>query len=135
MRHATFAGFARETLVRRRTDTSRGGILQGVVDLASAPDWYLTLQGDEPLVYPEIVRLVTQTVTAGISCAIITNGRFRPRYITSLAAAGAPAANRFSRRRRPGGARAQSGLERSEGRLVEGIARARGCAACRCKLR
>jgi molybdenum cofactor biosynthesis enzyme MoaA len=49
---------------------------------------YLTLQGDEPLVYPEIVRLVAQTVTAGISCAIITNGWFRPRYITSLAAAG-----------------------------------------------
>jgi MoaA/NifB/PqqE/SkfB family radical SAM enzyme len=49
---------------------------------------YLTLQGGEPLVHPDIVRLVSQTVEAGISCAIITNGWFLSRYIGPLAAAG-----------------------------------------------
>jgi len=42
---------------------------------------YLTLQGGEPLVHPGIVRLVSQTAEAGISCAAITNGWFLPRYI------------------------------------------------------
>jgi molybdenum cofactor biosynthesis enzyme MoaA len=42
---------------------------------------YMRLQGGEPLVHPDIVRLVSQTVTAGMSCAIITNGWFLPRYI------------------------------------------------------
>ncbi|MBV9374898.1 MAG: radical SAM protein [Alphaproteobacteria bacterium] len=49
---------------------------------------YLTLQGGEPLVHPDVVRLVSQTVAAGISCAIITNGWFLSRYIRSLADAG-----------------------------------------------
>jgi MoaA/NifB/PqqE/SkfB family radical SAM enzyme len=41
----------------------------------------MTLQGGEPLVNPDIVRLVSHTAAAGISCAIITNGWFLPRYI------------------------------------------------------
>ncbi len=48
----------------------------------------MTLQGGEPLVHPEIVRLVSQTAAAGISCAVITNGWFLSRYVASLAAAG-----------------------------------------------
>lgn len=49
---------------------------------------YMTLQGGEPPVHPDIIRLVSRTAAAGISCAIITNGWFLPRYIASLAAAG-----------------------------------------------
>jgi len=49
---------------------------------------YITLQGGEPLVHPGIVRLVSQTAAAGMSCAVITNGWFLPRYIGSLAGAG-----------------------------------------------
>src|SRR5215469_4970323 len=49
---------------------------------------YVTLQGGEPLVHPDIVRLVSQTMAAGISCAVITNGWFLPRHIASLASAG-----------------------------------------------
>ena len=48
----------------------------------------MTLQRGEPLVHPEVVQLVSQTVATGISCAIITNGWFLSRYIKSLAAAG-----------------------------------------------
>ena len=49
---------------------------------------YMTLQGGGPLVHPEIARFVLQTAAAGISCAVITNGWFLPRYIDRLAAAG-----------------------------------------------
>src|SRR5215472_17380187 len=44
---------------------------------------YMTLQGGEPLVHPEVIRLVSQTTEAGISCAVITNGWFLTRYIES----------------------------------------------------
>lgn len=49
---------------------------------------YVTLQGGEPLVHTEIVHLVSLTARAGVSCAIISNGWFLPRYIASLAEAG-----------------------------------------------
>jgi molybdenum cofactor biosynthesis enzyme MoaA len=49
---------------------------------------YMTLQGGEPLVHPDIVRLVSDTTATGISCAVITNGWFLPRYIEAMAAAG-----------------------------------------------
>jgi molybdenum cofactor biosynthesis enzyme MoaA len=49
---------------------------------------YMTLQGGEPLVHPEIVRLVAHTCASGIQCGVITNGWFLPRYIDPLAAAG-----------------------------------------------
>ncbi len=86
---------------------------------------YLTLQGGEPLVHPEIIRLVTQTARAGISCAVITNGWFLPRYIDRLAAAGlcqlivSIDSHKLAEHER------NRGLEGLERRLGEGIARAR----------
>jgi MoaA/NifB/PqqE/SkfB family radical SAM enzyme len=86
---------------------------------------YMTLQGGEPLVHPDIVRLVSQTAAAGISCAIITNGWFLPRYIGSLVAAGLErlivsidSAELAERER-------YRGLEGLERRLAESIGRAR----------
>src|SRR5271166_2916023 len=86
---------------------------------------YMTLQGGEPLVHPDIVRLVSQTAAAGISCAVITNGWFLPRYVGSLVAAGLDrliisidSADLSEHERNRG----LDGLER---RLVEGIAQAR----------
>ncbi|EEA01260.1 Radical SAM domain protein [Burkholderia sp. H160] len=49
---------------------------------------YMTLQGGEPLVHPEIASLVASTTKAGIQCGVITNGWFLSRHIESLAAAG-----------------------------------------------
>ena len=87
----------------------------------------MTLQGGEPLVHPDIVRLVSQTAAAGISCAIITNGWFLRRDIASLAAAGLnrliislDSATLAEHERNRG----LQGLER---RLADGIARAREC--------
>jgi MoaA/NifB/PqqE/SkfB family radical SAM enzyme len=84
----------------------------------------MTLQGGEPLVHPDIVRLVSETVAAGISCAVITNGWFLPRYIDRLAVAGldrliisidSADASEHERNR---------GLEGLEGRIAAGIDRA-----------
>jgi MoaA/NifB/PqqE/SkfB family radical SAM enzyme len=86
---------------------------------------FLTFQGGEPLVHPEIVPLVALTVSAGISCAVITNGWFLPRYIDDLAAAGLArlivsidSADRAEHER-------NRGLEGLDRRLIDGIARAR----------
>lgn len=49
---------------------------------------YITLQGGEPLVHPEVVRLVSDITHADIQAAIITNGWFLPRYVEALGAAG-----------------------------------------------
>ena len=49
---------------------------------------YMTFQGGEPLVHPEIDSLVASATKAGIQCGLITNGWFLPRHIEQLAAAG-----------------------------------------------
>jgi len=49
---------------------------------------YMTLQGGEPLVHPQIESLVSSATKAGIQCGVITNGWFLPRHIKQLAAAG-----------------------------------------------
>ncbi|MBB5420075.1 radical SAM protein [Paraburkholderia atlantica] len=49
---------------------------------------YMTLQGGEPLVHPQIASLVASATRAGIQCGVITNGWFLPRHIKQLAAAG-----------------------------------------------
>ena len=86
---------------------------------------YMTLQGGEPLVHPDVVRLVAETTAAGISCVVITNGWFLPRYIDSLVAAGldrlivsldSASLTEHEHNR---------GLEGLERRLADGIARAR----------
>src|SRR5205085_704753 len=49
---------------------------------------YLTFQGGEPLVHPQINSLVAAATAAGIQCGLITNGWFLPRHVDELAAAG-----------------------------------------------
>jgi len=75
-------------------------------------------------VHPDIVRLVSETAAAGVSCAVITNGWFLPRYIESLVAAGLSrlmvsidSAGLAEHER-------NRGLEGLEHRLAEGIAQA-----------
>jgi MoaA/NifB/PqqE/SkfB family radical SAM enzyme len=75
-------------------------------------------------VHPEIVRLFSETVVAGISCAVITNGWFLPRHIDTLVAAGLErliisidSANLAEHER-------NRGLEGLELRIAEGIDRA-----------
>lgn len=86
---------------------------------------FMTLQGGEPLVHPEVVRLVSTIAAAGISCALITNGWFLPRYIDALVAAGLArlivsidSADTAEHER-------NRGLPGLEPRLTKGISRAR----------
>jgi hypothetical protein len=86
---------------------------------------FVTLQGGEPLVHPEIARLVSLTAEAGLSCAVITNGWFLPRYIDALAQAGLSRLIVSIDSARLAEHERNRGLEGLERRLVEGIAGAR----------
>ena len=121
-----FCGFARDkTLAGPARYVDSDAFAQALPILYRRGIRYITLQGGEPLVHPDIVRLVSETAAAGISCAIITNGWFLPHYIESLAAAGLcrlivsiDSANLVEHER-------NRGLEGLEPRLAEGIAQAR----------
>ncbi|MBV8337055.1 MAG: radical SAM protein [Alphaproteobacteria bacterium] len=123
-----FCGFARDkTLIGPARYVDAGAYSRALPILHRRGIRYLTLQGGEPLVHPEVVRLVSQTVATGISCAIITNGWFLSRYIKSLAAAGLcrliislDSANLAEHE-------LNRGLEGLEHRIAEGIAQAREC--------
>jgi len=123
-----FCGFARDkTLIGPARYLDADAFSRALPILHRRGIRYMTLQGGEPLVHPDIVGLVSQTAAAGISCAVITNGWFLPRYIGYLAAAGLDrpiisidSANLAEHER-------NRGLEGLEHRLAEGIARARAC--------
>jgi MoaA/NifB/PqqE/SkfB family radical SAM enzyme len=86
---------------------------------------YMTFQGGEPLVHPEIVALVRAAAQAGVECGLITNGWFLAEYLDALAAAGlkrllvsidsASMARHDSNR----------GLDGLHRRIAKGVARAR----------
>jgi MoaA/NifB/PqqE/SkfB family radical SAM enzyme len=84
-----FCGYARDkTLIGERRYADADAFARALPILHRRGIRYMTLQGGEPLVHPDIIRLVADTAAVGIQCAIITNGWFLPRYIDSLAAAG-----------------------------------------------
>ena len=84
-----FCGFARDkTLVGPRRYVDPDAYAKALQILYRRRIRYLTVQGGEPLVHPDIVRLVADTGAAGIRCTVITNGWFLPRYIGPLAEAG-----------------------------------------------
>jgi MoaA/NifB/PqqE/SkfB family radical SAM enzyme len=49
---------------------------------------FLTFQGGEPLVHPQIDALVAEATAAEIQCGLITNGWFLSRHVDALVAAG-----------------------------------------------
>ena len=84
-----FCGFARQkTLVGPRQYADPDALERALPILYRRGIRYMTLQGGEPLVHPNIVRLVSLIASSGIQCALITNGWFLPRYIHALADAG-----------------------------------------------
>src|SRR5215471_9077065 len=84
-----FCGFARDkTLAGAARYVDTDAFSRALPILHRRGVRFITLQGGEPLVHPEVIQLVSQTTEAGISYAIITNGWFLPRYIESLAVAG-----------------------------------------------
>jgi MoaA/NifB/PqqE/SkfB family radical SAM enzyme len=93
---------------------------------------YLTFQGGEPLVHPQIATLVSAATQSGMECGLITNGWFLPRSIDDLAAVGLrrllvsiDSADMEEHER-------NRGLEGLEARIREGVARSRalGISVC-----
>ena len=120
-----FCGFSREKKLagpRRYIDPDE--FARAMPMLRNRRIRYMTLQGGEPLVHPQIESLVGSATKAGIQCGVITNGWFLPRHIKQLAAAGLKrllisidsADMREHERNR--------GLPGLEGRIREGIAQA-----------
>src|SRR5215469_937356 len=84
-----FCGFARQkNLVGPRRYVDASAFTRSLPILYRRGIRHMTLQGGEPLVHPDIVRLVADASKASIQCAVITNGWFLPRYIDKLAKAG-----------------------------------------------
>lgn len=121
-----FCGFARDknlTGPRRYIDLAE--FARALPILRRRRIRYMTFQGGEPLVHPDIVGLVQAAAQAGIECGLITNGWFLPEHIDALVAAGLRRllvsidSDRMAKHEHN---RGLSGLKR---RIVEGIARAR----------
>ena len=120
-----FCGFARDkTLAGAARYVDADAFARALRILYRRKIRYMTLQGGEPLVHPDIVRLVSETVAAGISCAVITNGWFLPRYIDPLAAAGLERLIISLDSANPAEHERNRGLEGLDRRIAEGIARA-----------
>ena len=121
-----FCGFARDkTLAGPARYVDADAFSRALPILHRRGIRYMTLQGGEPLVHPDIVQLVSQTTEAGISCAVITNGWFLPRYIGSLASAGLDRLIVSIDSAELSEHENNRGLKGLEIRLVEGIAEAR----------
>jgi MoaA/NifB/PqqE/SkfB family radical SAM enzyme len=84
-----FCGFARDkTLAGPRRYIDLAEFSRALPILRRRRIRYMTFQGGEPLVHPDIVALVRSATQAGIECGVITNGWFLPEHIEALAAAG-----------------------------------------------
>jgi MoaA/NifB/PqqE/SkfB family radical SAM enzyme len=123
-----FCGFARDKMpngAARCVDVE--GFARALPILYRRGIRYMTLQGGEPLVHPDIVELVSLIASAGISCGVITNGWFLPRHVAALAAAGLSRLIVSIDSAELAAHERNRGLEGLERRLVEGIAAARRC--------
>lgn len=81
-----FCGFSREKSTgRQRRHLDLEEFTRALPILRRHGIRYLTYQGGEPLVHPQIVELVSVASRSGIQCGLITNGWFLPRFVTSLA--------------------------------------------------
>ncbi len=85
---------------------------------------YMTFQGGEPLVHPQIESLVASATKAGMQCGLITNGWFLSRHIEQLAAAGLKRLLVSIDSANMGEHEHNRGLQGLEARIADGIARA-----------
>ncbi|HKD52898.1 MAG TPA: radical SAM protein [Steroidobacteraceae bacterium] len=83
-----FCGFARDKNVGARRYLDLAGFTRALPIMRRRRIRYMTFQGGEPLVHPDVVGLVRAATQAGVECGLITNGWFLPEYIEALAAAG-----------------------------------------------
>jgi MoaA/NifB/PqqE/SkfB family radical SAM enzyme len=84
-----FCGFARQkNLVGPRRYLDLAAFTRALPIMRRNRFRYMTFQGGEPLVHPQIVQLVGRATDAGIHCGLITNGWFLSRDLEALTRAG-----------------------------------------------
>lgn len=121
-----FCGFSRDKhLVGPRRHIDLGEFSRALPLLRRRRVRYMTFQGGEPLVHPDIVGLVAAATRAGIQCGLITNGWFLPQHVDDLAAAGLKRLIVSIDSDRMSAHEANRGLQGLKPRIVQGISRAR----------
>ncbi len=122
-----FCGFSRDkNLVGPRRYIDLDDFTRALPILRRRRIRYMTLQGGEPLVHPEVVGLVSAATAAGIQCGLITNGWFLTRHVDALAAAGLKRLLISIDSHNMTEHDANRGLDGLHARIAEGIARAHG---------
>jgi MoaA/NifB/PqqE/SkfB family radical SAM enzyme len=120
-----FCGFARQkNLIGPRRYVDLEEFTRALPVLRRRHIRYMTFQGGEPLVHPQIAELVASASAAGIHTGLITNGWFLPRYIDALAAAGLKRLLISIDSDSMAKHEANRGLEGLDRRIEQGIARA-----------
>jgi MoaA/NifB/PqqE/SkfB family radical SAM enzyme len=85
----SFCSYARDKeIVTEKRWIDRAAFARALPILHRRGIRYLNFQGGEPLLHPEIARLVADTHGAGVRPAVITNGWMLPQKIEALIAAG-----------------------------------------------
>ncbi len=84
-----FCGFSRDKTLRApRRYVDPAAFARTLPILHRRGVRYVTFQGGEPLLHPEIIRLVSDATVAGMRSSLITNGWFLLRHVDALAGAG-----------------------------------------------
>ena len=121
-----FCGFSRDkNLVGPRRYVDLAEFSRALPILRRRRIRYMTFQGGEPLVHPEITSLVAAATGAGIHCGLITNGWFLPQHIEGLATSGLKRLIISIDSDRMPEHEANRGLRGLQARIKEGIAGAR----------
>jgi MoaA/NifB/PqqE/SkfB family radical SAM enzyme len=120
-----FCGFSRDkNLVGPRRYVDLAEFTRALPILRRRRIRYMTLQGGEPLVHPDVVGLVSAATAAGIQCGLITNGWFLSRHVQALAEAGLKRLLISIDSHNMAHHDANRGLDGLHARIAEGIARA-----------
>src|SRR5215469_11807308 len=84
-----FCGFARQKRVgQKRHWIDRSALARGLPLLRRRGVKYLGIQGGEPLLHPEVDRIIADAVGVGMRVALVTNGWLLPSKIDAIADAG-----------------------------------------------
>src|SRR5579862_9509506 len=122
-----FCGFSRDkNLVGPRRYVDLADFTRALPILRRRRIRYMTLQGGEPLVHPDVAGLVSAATAAGIQCGLITNGWFLARHVDALAAGGLKRLLISIDSHNMTEHDANRGLDGLHARIAEGIARAQG---------
>src|SRR5215472_11179387 len=83
-----FCGFSRDKMTAPRRYIDLSEFIRALPILKARRIRYMTFQGGEPLVHPNINSLVAEAANAGMVIGLITNGWFLTRHIEAMAEGG-----------------------------------------------